>query len=360
MLSLPRALAPVGRSILTCRVRVVGASVAQRSFSSKDHIFDSTSSLNLDLPPLPVPPPPTPSISELFESGQSVLGEFGLLSWWKPSSYFREALEGIHMYADIPWWLTIVSATVALRLALIYVPIMSQRLVAKQNQYKPELDKFRERQEDARREGNNQLCQQIFIEQRDFMKAKDIKMFRQLGVLMANGCVFMTQFFAIKKMIEVNYPGLSTGGTLWFTDLTLADPYYVLPLLSAATLAIVSRVGIEMGQSSDTMGPYMRAGMLYGLPVIVFAVSTQFGSGLCVYWCASNAMSLAYAVLFRLEPIRKMLKLPPIVKYAKPKNAFKEIMASRSNASQAPPSLASLKSQDAQRFKKAGSGKPMI
>lgn len=58
---------------------------------------------------MPLPPAPTPSISDLIESGQSVLGELGLLSWWKPSSYFRMALEGIHVHADIPWWLTIVA-----------------------------------------------------------------------------------------------------------------------------------------------------------------------------------------------------------------------------------------------------------
>lgn len=41
---------------------------------------------------------------------------------------------------------------------------------------------------------------------------------------------------------QVNYPGLSTGGTMWFTDLTIADPYYILPLISAGTMAVVSRL----------------------------------------------------------------------------------------------------------------------
>lgn len=308
---------------------------------------------------MPLPPAPTPSINDLIESGQSVLGELGLLSWWKPSSYFRMALEGLHIHADIPWWLTIVSATVVLRLALIAVPIMSQRLVAKQSMYRKELDEFKERQEEARREGNNLLVQQIFLEQNAFLKSKDIKMGRQFLVLLANGGVFMTQFFAIKRMIEVNYPGLSTGGTMWFTDLTLADPYYVLPFISAATMAIISRVGIEMGQSSDTMPPLMRVGMLYGLPVIIFGVSSQFGSGLCVYWCASNAVSLAYSVLFRIDGVRKMLKIPPVVKHDAPKmNPWKELMSNMSASKQVPPSLTDLKARDAEKFKKAGRGKP--
>eukprot|EP00080_Pristionchus_pacificus_P009434 PDM69454.1 oxa-1 [Pristionchus pacificus] len=238
---------------------------------------------------------------------------------------------------------------------------MSQRLVAKQSKYKKELDEFRERQEDARREGNNMLVQQIFLEQRDFLKSKDIKLGRQFLVLLANGGVFMTQFFAIKRMIEVNYPGLSTGGTMWFTDLTLADPYYILPLISAGTMAVVSRVGIEMGQSTDTMPPAMRLGMLYGLPVVIFGVSSQFGSGLCIYWCASNAVSLAYAVLFRIEAVRKMFNIPPVVRYDTPKkNPWKEFMNNRNASKQVPPSLSDLKTRDADKFKKAGRGKPIL
>lgn len=56
-----------------------------------------------------------------------------------------------------------VSATIALRLALIIVPVMSQRLVAKQSKYKKELDEFRTRLEDARKEGNNLLRKLLFM-----------------------------------------------------------------------------------------------------------------------------------------------------------------------------------------------------
>lgn len=46
-------------------------------------------------------------------------------------------------------------------MALIFVPVMSQRLVAKQSQFKPEMEEFRKRMEDARAEGNNQQSKLI-------------------------------------------------------------------------------------------------------------------------------------------------------------------------------------------------------
>ena len=60
-----------------------------------------------DIPPLPVPPLPRPSVEELVAAGESVLDELGLFTWWKPTSYFRLAIEGMHNYFDMPYWATI-------------------------------------------------------------------------------------------------------------------------------------------------------------------------------------------------------------------------------------------------------------
>ncbi|TKR92805.1 hypothetical protein L596_007384 [Steinernema carpocapsae] len=267
------------------------------------------------------------------------------------------------MHLDVPWWGAIIVATVALRLLLISVPVMSQRLQAKQSKYKNELADYRDRMDEARKEGNNLLVQQIFLEQRDFMKSKDIRLGRQFVVLAANGAVFMTQFFAIKEMCKVGYPGLSTGGSLWFTDLTACDPYYLLPFISAATMAMVARVGIEGGANPETMPPLMRLGMLYGLPIAVFAFGSQFSSAMCVYWCTSNGMSLVYAAAFRNAAIRKFFNVPELVKHPmnpNQKNVFAEVLEKWRENKTNQPTISSLKADDMQRFKKAGRGKPVI
>lgn len=60
-----------------------------------------------DLPDIPLPPPPKPSLESLVEAKQSILEELGLFSWYTPSSYFRWALESLHLHLDVPWWATI-------------------------------------------------------------------------------------------------------------------------------------------------------------------------------------------------------------------------------------------------------------
>lgn len=109
------------------------------------------------------------------------------------------------------------------------VPIMSQRMIAKMSHVQPEMAQFRKRMADAKAENNNllsnllthcckiskdlRLAYQALIEQQTFLKSRGIHQGRQLIIQIANGAVFMTQFFALKKMAAVNYPGWSTG---WF------------------------------------------------------------------------------------------------------------------------------------------------
>jgi hypothetical protein len=60
------------------------------------------------LPNVPLPLPPKTPISELAASGQSILEDLGIFSWFTPPSYLRYALESLHLSLDIPWWLSII------------------------------------------------------------------------------------------------------------------------------------------------------------------------------------------------------------------------------------------------------------
>ena len=40
---------------------------------------------------------------------------------------------------------------------------------------------------------------------------------------------------------------MKTGGLSWFSDLTVADPYYILPILTSVTLFIQFYLGVEYG-----------------------------------------------------------------------------------------------------------------
>ena len=49
-------------------------------------------------------------------------------------------------------------------------------------------------------------------------------------------------FRLMRGMAALPVPGLDTGGLLWVTDLTLSDPYYLLPIGTAAVYYITFKV----------------------------------------------------------------------------------------------------------------------
>lgn len=69
-------------------------------------------------------------------------------------------------------------------------------------------------------------------------KEKDVHPLRSLpsaGVQMFTGIII---FFAIRKMCMAPVPSMTTGGMLTFSDLTVADPTYILPVV-----ALIATVG---------------------------------------------------------------------------------------------------------------------
>lgn len=50
----------------------------------------------------------------------------------------------------------------------------------------------------------------------------------------------ISTFLGIRKMCKLPVESMKEGGTLWFSDLTIADPFYILPTLSVlGILAVV-------------------------------------------------------------------------------------------------------------------------
>ncbi|VDO53824.1 unnamed protein product [Onchocerca flexuosa] len=138
-----------------------------------------------------------------FLGGNSLVKEYDLFSWWSPASWFRLALEYMHFNIDLPWWLTVMCATISLRLLMIFVPIASHRLMGRIQLYKKDIDEYKEKIESAQRSGNFLSTMEAQKEMKDFLKSKDIRLSRQFLFMSLNGAIFMTQFIAVKKLADV-------------------------------------------------------------------------------------------------------------------------------------------------------------
>jgi len=84
---------------------------------------------------------------------------------------------------------------------------------------------------------------------------------------------------------EETIPSFANGGLVWFTDLTVANPCFILPVLSACILVAAGEI------SSRNVNAGQRR-MVRLLPVVFTAFIARFPAGLFVYWVTSNTVTL--------------------------------------------------------------------
>uniref|UniRef100_A0A1B6MIE8 Mitochondrial inner membrane protein OXA1L n=1 Tax=Graphocephala atropunctata TaxID=36148 RepID=A0A1B6MIE8_9HEMI len=108
---------------------------------------------------------------------------------------------------------------------------------------------------------------------------------------------------------------IKTGGLWWFTDLTVPDQFYILPLITSATLYLTIKVGAETGQPTQNM--ILMKYLMMGLPVIVFPFTLNFHGLMLVYWTTSNFVSLAQVGFLRIPKVREYFKIEKKVNHKK-------------------------------------------
>ena len=86
----------------------------------------------------------------------------------------------------------------------------------------------------------------------------------------------MSMFFGLRSMCYLPVESFTWGGLAWFGDFTVADPYYLLPALTSATLYLHLYLAAD-GASLDQAGPIMRRVML-AMPIFLFPLTMSFPS----------------------------------------------------------------------------------
>lgn len=66
-------------------------------------------------------------------------------------------------------------------------------------------------------------------------KASGVKLWKTM-IPMINIPISFGMFRLCRGMAGLPVPSLETGGALWFQDLSVADPFFILPVITAAVV----------------------------------------------------------------------------------------------------------------------------
>jgi YidC/Oxa1 family membrane protein insertase len=190
------------------------------------------------------------------------------------------ALEAFHSLGA-PWWLAVALLTISARMLLLPLTMKQVTNMRAMQELRPEMERIRSEHKNDRSKQQEAITE-LYHERKINPLAGFLPILVQIPV-------FITMYRVI-RFHEQTFHGFASGGLLWFSDLTRADPYFVLPVLSATILLLTSEV------SARNVDPAQRR-LMRLLPVVFTAFMARFPAGLFVYWISSNLFSLAQNLL---------------------------------------------------------------
>jgi YidC/Oxa1 family membrane protein insertase len=186
---------------------------------------------------------------------------FGLLSW-------------IHAFVG-NWGVTIMLATLVLKLIFYPLSEASGRSMAKMKQLQPRLKNL----------------QETYKDQRDKLGQAMMELYKKEKVNPAAGClpmlvqipVFIAFYWVLLESVEMRQAPF-VG---WIQDLSSRDPWFILPLIMAGASYIQYKLNPQMGADP------LQAKIMGLMPVAMSVMFAFFPAGLVLYWVTNTVLSIA-------------------------------------------------------------------
>lgn len=208
--------------------------------------------------------------------------------------YIRAVFVWMHTALGLGYGLVIVLFGLIVRILLWPLSRIAMRSMARMQAIQPQLTALQSRYKD----NPQQLQQETF------------KIYKENKVNPLGGCwpmllpypVLVAVFFVLEYTIEVR------GVTfLWMPDLARADPLYIIPVVMAASMLVVSKIG-QMGLPPNPQTKMMT----YMMPAMMLVFFARFAAGLNLYYAVQNITSIPQQWLVMKERA-KMQPVPAAV-----------------------------------------------
>lgn len=223
------------------------------------------------------------------------------------SAGLEYALEFVHLQTGMPWWATIAATTFALRTLLFPVVIYQIKNTAKLSLARPEIEKLAEQ---LKMQGSSdpKTVEKYQGQIQEVWKKYDCHPIKSFGSILVQAPTFIGFFVALRHMAE-KVPTFAQGGTLWFTDLSVADPTYALPVACSLTFLATVELGVADGMQGQPNQKGMKL-FMRGLSVALIPLTASMPSGVLMYWCSANAFSLLQAALMKIKVLKTIAGIP--------------------------------------------------
>jgi YidC/Oxa1 family membrane protein insertase len=218
---------------------------------------------------------------EAVAPGLDLVKDYGwLTAIAKPLFWLLNALHGIVGN----WGWAIVLLTILVKLAFFPLQAASYRSMAKMRKVTPKLMAIRERYGNDRVKMNQAMM--------ELYKTEKINPLGGCLPIVVQIPVFIALYWVLLASVEIrNAPWIG-----WIKDLSTPDPWFILPVVMAATMFIQTKL-------NPTPPDPLQAKMMLWMPLIFSVMFFFFPAGLVLYWVVSNIFSIAqqWVITRRIE-----------------------------------------------------------
>ena len=215
--------------------------------------------------------PQEESVLETIAPGFALLKDYGYLTILAKPIFWL--LENIHTYVD-NWGWSIILLTILIKLVFFPLSAASYKSMARMKEVQPRLMVMRDQFK-----GDPQKLNKAMME-----------MYRNEKINPLGGClpvliqipVFISLYWVLLSSVEMrNAPWIG-----WIQDLSVPDPYYILPVIMAASMFVQTKL-------NPTPPDPIQAKVMMYMPLIFSVMFFFFPAGLVLYWVVNNLLSIA-------------------------------------------------------------------
>ncbi len=197
--------------------------------------------------------------------------DYGWL-WWIAQPLFW-LLNKIHTLVG-NWGVAIIALTVLIKAGFYKLSATSYRSMANMRRITPKVQDIREQYADDKQKQSQAM----------------MELYRKEKINPLGGClpilvqmpVFIALYWVLMESVELRHAPFM----LWIDDLSVMDPYFVLPILMGASMFFMQKL------NPPPPDP-MQAKIMQWLPVVFTFFFLWFPAGLVLYWLVNNLLSMA-------------------------------------------------------------------
>ncbi len=215
--------------------------------------------------------PQEESVLETIAPGFELLKDYGYLTILAKPIFWL--LEKIHGYVG-NWGWSIILLTILIKLVFFPLSAASYKSMARMKEVQPRLMAMKEQYK-----GEPQKLNQAMME-----------MYRKEKINPLGGClpvviqipVFISLYWVLLSSVEMR----GAPWVLWIHDLSVPDPYYILPLVMAVSMFVQTKL-------NPTPPDPIQAKVMMYMPIVFSVMFFFFPAGLVLYWVVNNLLSIA-------------------------------------------------------------------